>query len=118
MLRSFSHGRDQQPRFFVIKYIAACLFAECGRIAECVQIIVLKLECDAEIHGIVVDGLERLLPGIGHHGTQKLPQVLGLFNSTAMQIYEGQQMDMDFERRNDVTVPEYLEMIRPPWCNV
>ncbi len=43
---------------------------------------------------------------------EKLPQVLGLFNSTAMQIYEGQQMDMDFERRNDVTVPEYLEMIR------
>ena len=42
----------------------------------------------------------------------KLPRVLGLFNSTAMEIYEGQQFDMDFESREDVTVDEYLEMIR------
>lgn len=42
----------------------------------------------------------------------KLPEVLGLFNRTAIEIYEGQQMDMDFESRNDVSVVEYLEMIR------
>ncbi|MBD5253243.1 MAG: polyprenyl synthetase family protein [Barnesiella sp.] len=35
-----------------------------------------------------------------------------LFNGTAMNIYEGQQYDMDFESRMDVTVEEYLEMIR------
>lgn len=42
----------------------------------------------------------------------KLPQVMQTFNSTAMLIYEGQQMDMDFESRTDVTVDEYMEMIR------
>lgn len=39
-------------------------------------------------------------------------RVLGLFNRTAMEIYEGQQYDMDFENRSDVTVEEYMEMIR------
>lgn len=34
------------------------------------------------------------------------------FNQTAMEVYEGQQLDMEFERRNDVSVGEYLEMIR------
>lgn len=38
--------------------------------------------------------------------------VMELFNRTAMEVYEGQQMDMDFEPRMDVTVPEYMEMIR------
>ncbi len=33
------------------------------------------------------------------------------FNETAMQIYEGQQLDMEFENRNDVTIEEYLFMI-------
>jgi geranylgeranyl diphosphate synthase type II len=43
---------------------------------------------------------------------EKLADVLDLFNRTAIQIYEGQQMDMDFEQRTDVTVDEYMEMIR------
>lgn len=34
------------------------------------------------------------------------------FNRTAMEVYEGQQLDMEFERRDDVTVAEYMEMIR------
>ena len=41
-----------------------------------------------------------------------LPQALELFNGTAMNIYEGQQYDMDFESRTDVSVEEYMEMIR------
>lgn len=41
-----------------------------------------------------------------------LPAVLGLFNTTALEVYEGQQYDMDFEDRDDVTVDEYLQMIR------
>ena len=41
-----------------------------------------------------------------------LPEVMELFNKTAMEIYEGQQWDMDFESRTDVKVDEYLEMIR------
>ena len=39
-------------------------------------------------------------------------QVVELFNKTAIEIYEGQQWDMDFEDRNDVTVDEYINMIR------
>ncbi len=35
-----------------------------------------------------------------------------LLNQTAIEVCEGQQMDMDFETRNDVPLSEYLEMIR------
>ena len=42
----------------------------------------------------------------------KIAQVMELFNRTAMEVYEGQQYDMDFESRNDVAVEEYLNMIR------
>ena len=34
-----------------------------------------------------------------------------LFSKTALEVCEGQQYDIDFETRNDVTVPEYLKMI-------
>ncbi len=43
--------------------------------------------------------------------TLALPQVLQLFNKTAIEVCEGQQMDMDFETRNDVTLDEYILMI-------
>ena len=42
----------------------------------------------------------------------KLADVLQLFTETALEIGEGQQYDMDFERRNDVSEAEYIEMIR------
>lgn len=42
----------------------------------------------------------------------RLAEVLALFNTTAMEIYQGQQLDMDFESRSDVSVEEYMEMIR------
>lgn len=38
--------------------------------------------------------------------------IMEVFNETAMKIYEGQQYDMDYELRNDVTVDEYMKMIR------
>lgn len=38
--------------------------------------------------------------------------VMDLFNQTAIEIYEGQQWDMDYENRNDVTADEYINMIR------
>jgi len=38
--------------------------------------------------------------------------VSDLFNLTAIEVCEGQQLDMNFEQRNDVTIPEYIEMIR------
>ena len=34
-----------------------------------------------------------------------------LFSKTALEVCEGQQWDVDFESRNDVTIPEYLKMI-------
>lgn len=35
-----------------------------------------------------------------------------LFSKTALEVCEGQQWDVDFEDRNDVTIPEYLKMIQ------
>jgi len=40
-----------------------------------------------------------------------LPDLLQLFNTTALQVCEGQQWDMNFESRSDVSVEEYLRMI-------
>lgn len=39
-------------------------------------------------------------------------KALELFTETALEIGEGQQYDMDFETRMDVTEEEYIEMIR------
>lgn len=43
---------------------------------------------------------------------EQVKKVLGLFTETALEIGEGQQYDMEFETRMDVTEAEYLEMIR------
>ena len=45
-------------------------------------------------------------------GDNYVPPVMRVFSETAMQICEGQQLDMEFETRNDVYEHEYLEMIR------
>ena len=39
-------------------------------------------------------------------------QLLSIFNTTAIEVCEGQSMDTSFETRLDVTESEYLEMIR------
>ncbi len=44
--------------------------------------------------------------------TDKLALVVGRFNKTAAEVCEGQQLDMNFETRWDVTEAEYLNMIR------
>ncbi|MBS2096810.1 polyprenyl synthetase family protein [Carboxylicivirga linearis] len=41
-----------------------------------------------------------------------LKSVLDLFSQTAIEVCEGQQYDMEFESRTNVTVDEYLNMIR------
>jgi len=41
-----------------------------------------------------------------------LSEVCTNFNRTAVQVMEGQQMDIDFETRNDVSEKEYLQMIK------
>lgn len=43
---------------------------------------------------------------------EMLQQVIDTFTITALEIGEGQQYDMDFEKRTDVTEEEYIEMIR------
>jgi len=43
---------------------------------------------------------------------EKLSETLQLFNKTATQVCEGQQLDLDFEYRDDVSIDEYIEMIR------
>ena len=43
---------------------------------------------------------------------EKMPAVLNIFSQTAIEIDEGQQYDIDFETRSDVTEAEYIEMIR------
>ena len=35
-----------------------------------------------------------------------------LFSKTALEVCDGQQLDVDFETRNDVTISEYINMIR------
>ncbi len=41
-----------------------------------------------------------------------LTGVLDVFNKTAIEVCEGQQIDMNFEVRDEVSIEEYLEMIR------
>ena len=44
--------------------------------------------------------------------THRPVEVVTLLNQVLLEICEGQQMDMEFETRNEVSIPEYLEMIR------
>ncbi len=43
---------------------------------------------------------------------QAISQVVELFNQTAIEVCEGQQYDMDYEKRMDVSIADYIEMIR------
>ena len=49
---------------------------------------------------------------LGKTGTEYLGRILPLFTKTAAEICGGQQYDMEFESRMDVSEAEYLEMIR------
>ena len=40
-----------------------------------------------------------------------LPKILSLFNTTAREVCEGQQLDMDFEKMQSVTLDAYIHMI-------
>jgi len=43
---------------------------------------------------------------------ENMPELLDIFTRTALEVCEGQQYDMDFEQRTDVSIDEYLHMIR------
>ena len=49
---------------------------------------------------------------IGETKSESLKEILNLFTVTALEICGGQQYDMEFESRSDVTEEEYIEMIR------
>ena len=57
---------------------------------------------------LLIKAYQKLAEGAG----ERLESLMEVFNSTALQVCEGQQMDMDFEERLDVTINEYIEMIR------
>lgn len=44
-------------------------------------------------------------------GNEFLHKVLELFNKTAMEVCEGQQLDMDFEKKDHVSIEDYVKMI-------
>ena len=43
--------------------------------------------------------------------SRQLPALLSLFNTTAREVCEGQQLDIDFEKSNDVELDAYIQMI-------
>lgn len=43
--------------------------------------------------------------------TTWIPEALSVFTQTAKEVCEGQQMDMNFEQKKEVTIEEYLKMI-------
>ena len=46
-----------------------------------------------------------------NYETEVFKNLAKLFSKTALEVCEGQQYDIDFETRDDVTIPEYLKMI-------
>ncbi len=45
------------------------------------------------------------------YNTDVFRDLAKLFSKTALEVCEGQQWDVDFETRDDVSIPEYLKMI-------
>lgn len=43
--------------------------------------------------------------------SEKLPELLNIFSETALKVCEGQQLDMNYEKQNKVSIPQYLKMI-------
>lgn len=60
------------------------------------------------------DAMLTMSSAIMGHGcdSEQFREVMRLSQRTAMEVYEGQQYDMDFESRKDVSVDDYLNMIR------
>ena len=49
---------------------------------------------------------------LAHRMMSADPRVSALFDQRALEVCEGQQLDMSFEQRSEVTLAEYQEMIR------
>lgn len=46
------------------------------------------------------------------YDVEKLPELMACLTKVSMEVCQGQQYDMEFETRGDVTIDEYKEMIR------
>ncbi|MEX1001074.1 MAG: polyprenyl synthetase family protein [Crocinitomicaceae bacterium] len=57
---------------------------------------------------LMIESYKRL----GTYRPEILPRLLKLYNITAIEVCEGQQMDMDFEKSDHVSIEDYLRMIR------
>lgn len=55
--------------------------------------------------------LVRAYDYLNNISTTYIHSILSLFNKTAREVCEGQQLDMDFEKLTTVSMPEYLRMI-------
>jgi geranylgeranyl diphosphate synthase type II len=56
---------------------------------------------------MVIRAYEYIQPIQSNH----LSKILGLFNQTAREVCEGQQLDMDYAKRTSVSMEEYIHMI-------
>ena len=56
---------------------------------------------------MVIRAYEYLQPIQSNH----LSKILGLFNQTAREVCEGQQLDMDYAKKTNVSMDEYIHMI-------
>lgn len=57
---------------------------------------------------MLIEGYKLMMQVEGH----LLRPILDIFNTTAVGVCEGQQLDMEFENRHQVSINEYLNMIR------
>jgi geranylgeranyl diphosphate synthase type II len=48
---------------------------------------------------------------ISHESVRHTAAIMPVFNQTALQVCEGQQYDMDYESRFDVSISDYLKMV-------
>jgi geranylgeranyl diphosphate synthase type II len=49
---------------------------------------------------------------LGKSPSAHIPDLLNVFNKVALEVCEGQQYDMDFEKKSNVSEDDYLNMIR------
>ena len=68
-----------------------------------------------DVNTAILSGDLMLIQAYGHLSevpvAERIPALLATFNRVATGVCEGQQYDVDFERRSDVTIAEYLRMI-------
>ena len=64
------------------------------------------------INTAILSGDAMMILAYQYLGKYGRADILNIFSKMAIEVCDGQQMDMDFEERDDVTIPEYIEMIR------